>query len=149
MFGIKQQPVRVPTLEPKREMKRWLQRLGGMLILGIGLVLIADATHYFFVEREYRPIAKAVAVVWLVCLVPVQFGWQLLSNPRDAYGSLIRSTTWRICGWVISIGAFLMAAIQLKSGDSLSWRLLEALAFSGVCFAKAQVAIKPDEINWP
>jgi hypothetical protein len=147
MFGIRERPVRLPTLEPKREMKRGLQRLGGLLMLGIGLVLIVDATHYFIVEREYRPLQKAVAVVWLVCLVPVQFGWQLLSNPRDAYGSLIGSTTWRICGWMISIGVILVAVLQLKSGDNLSGRLLEALAFAGVCFAKAQVTTRPNEIT--
>lgn len=80
MAGTRQRPVRAPTLEPGRETKRGLQRLGGLLVIGIGLVLIADTTHCFLVDREYWPTAKAMAVIWLVCLIPVQFGWRLLTN---------------------------------------------------------------------
>jgi hypothetical protein len=147
MFGRKRQ--QMPTLEPKPEIGRGVSRLAGLLAFALGLVLLADALRSLIVDNAAsRPSLWLLAFVLPVCLVALQFGWRLLLNRPNAYGSIMGPMAWRICGVLLLIVTGVTAVFQLKSGGGVSWRLLGLLSIAGACVVKAEHMVKRGEITW-
>jgi hypothetical protein len=139
----------MPTLERKPEVSPGIRRIAGLLVLGLGLVLLADAVRSLIVDN-----AAARSSLWLlafllpVYLLAIQFGWRLLFNRPNSYGSIMGPMAWRICGLLILIVTGITAAVQLKSDGAVSLRLLWLLSIAGACVVKAEYMVKRGEITW-
>ena len=147
MFGRNHQ--RMPSLEPKPEIGRGAQRLAGFVVFVLGVAIIADTVRTSFVEgiASRRSLAM-LAILLPVCLLAMRFGWRLLLNRPNDYGSIMGPMAWRIFGVLLLIATGVTAVFQLKSVGSFSWRLLGLLAIAGACVAKAEHMVKRGEITF-
>jgi len=148
MIG-RRQPIRMPSLEPKPEISHGMRRLAGLLVFTLGVGLLADALRSLIVEdATLRTMVWLGAFVLPVCLLAVTFGWRLMLNRPNPYGSIMGPTAWRISGLLILLGTGFAAVVQLKGGAGVSWRLLGFLFFAGACIAKAEYMVRRGEITW-
>jgi hypothetical protein len=149
MFGRKRQRVRMPTLDPKPEVGRWVRRLAGLTILVLGVGALADSVRsLLFGDSTWRQAVGHGFFVLPLCLVAVFFGYRLLLNRPNAYGSIMGPTAWRIGALLILIGTGFVAVLQLQDGMGVSWRLLGLLAFAGACVGKAEHMVRRGEITF-
>ncbi len=139
----------MPTLKPKPEIDHGIRRLAGLLAFALAVLLLADAVRSLIADNAAsRPYLKLLAFILPVCLLAMLFGWRLLFNRPNAYGSIMGPMAWRMCGLLILIVAGLASVFQLKSGGSMSWRLLGLLSIAGACVVKAEHVVKRGEITW-
>jgi hypothetical protein len=120
-----------------------------LVVFVLGVAIIADSVRICFVDgiASRRSLAM-LAFLLPVCLLAMRFGWRLLLNRPNDYGSIMGPMAWRIFGVLLLIATGVTAAFQLKSVGSFSWRLLGLLAIAGACVAKAEHMVKRGEITF-
>lgn len=140
----------MPTLEPSPEVGHWARRLAGLAVLGLGVGILVDSIRSVLVDppTSWGKALWAGVLLLPVCLLAIGFGYRLLFNRPNPYGSIMGPTAWRICGLVILLGTGILAVVHLKSGGGLSWRLIGMLALAGACVGKAEHMVRRGEIAW-
>ena len=147
MFGRNRQ--RMPSLEPKPEVGGGTQRVAGLVVVALGVAILADTVRTGIVEGiASRRSLLMLAFLLPVCLLAMRFGWRLLLNRPNDYGSIMGPTAWRIFGVLLLIATGATAVFQLKSVGSISWRLLGLFLIAGACVAKAEHMVKRGEITF-
>ena len=139
---------RMPSLRPKPEIGRGTQRVAGLLVFVLGVAILADTVRCSVVEGiASRRSLSMLAFLLPVCLLAIRFGWRLLLNRPNDYGSIMGPMAWRIFGVLLLIATGVAAVIQQKSAGSFSWRLLGLFSIAGACIAKAEHMVKQGEIT--
>lgn len=139
---------RMPSLEPKPAISAGVRRTAGFLVLGLGLVVLVGAVRSLILDIGTWWQALALTALVLICLLAVQFGWRLVFNRPNYYGSIMGPTAWRIWATALVVTAGVAAALQLKYMGSVSWRLLGLLSVAGACAAKAEHMVRRGEITY-
>jgi predicted transporter len=139
----------MPSLEPKPEIGGGTQRLAGLVVLALGILILADVLRASFAEGTgSRRSLAMLAMLLPVCLLAINFGWRLLFNRPNIYGAIMGPLAWRIFGVFLLIATGVTAVIQFKASGGFSWRLMGLLAIAGACVAKAEHMVKRGEITF-
>ena len=147
MFGKKRQ--QMPSLDPKPDIGGGTQRLAGLVVIVLGVAILADTVRTSIVEGlASRRALSMLAFLLPVCLLAMLFGWRLLLNRPNDYGSIMGPTAWRIFGILLLIVTGVTAVFQVRSVGSFSWRLLALLSIAVACVAKAEHMAKRGEITF-
>jgi hypothetical protein len=80
----------MPSLEPKPEIGGGTQRVAGLVVFVLGVAILADMVHTGIVEgiASQRSLSM-LAVLLPVCLLAMRFGWRLLLNRPNDFGSIM------------------------------------------------------------
>ena len=142
MLGSKRARPRMPSLDPKPENDPWGQRLVGLIAILIGIGVLAELVLYVMIEGiPSWGIAIAVGGLVAVALLAVRFGYRLLANRPNPYGSIMGPAAWRACGMVLLIGTTAMSIWLIKQG-TVPWRLLWLLILAAACVGKAEHMVR-------
>lgn len=139
---------RMPSLEPKPEISTGVRRTAGFLVLGLGLAILVGAVRSLVLDVGTWRQALVLTLLVLFCLLAAQFGWRLLFNRPNDYGSIMGPTAWRVCATALVVTTGVAAALQLKFVGSVSWKLLGLLSVAGACAAKAEHMIRRGQITY-
>jgi len=138
----------MPSLEPKPEVSAGVRRTAGFLVLVLALVVLVGAVRSLILDIGTWGQAVVRTILVLVCLLSVQFGWRLLFNRPNAYGSIMGPTAWRVWATALVVTTGVAAALQLKFMGVVSWKLLGLLSIAGGCVAKAKHMIRRGKITY-
>jgi hypothetical protein len=139
---------RMPSLEPKPEVSTGVRGIVGFLVLALGLAVLVGAVRSLILDIATWGQAVVLTLLVLFCLLAVHFGWRLLFNRPNVYGSIMGPTAWRIWATVLLVTTGVAAALQLKFIGGVSWKLLGLLSVAGACAAKAEHMIRRGEITY-
>jgi hypothetical protein len=138
----------MPSLEPKPEVSAGVRRTTGLLVFGLALAVLVGAVRSLVLYVGTWPQSIALTLLVLFCLLAVQFGWRLLFNRPNDYGSIMGPTAWRVVATVLVVTSGIAGALQLKYVGSVSWKLLGLLSVAGACAVKAEHMIRRGEITY-
>ena len=132
----------MPTLGPNPEVDPWARRLVGLIAILIGIGVLAELVLYVVIEGlPSWGIAIAVGGAAAVSLLAVRFGYRLLANRPNPYGSIMGPAAWRACGLVLLIGTTAISIVLIKDGI-VPWRLLWLLILAAACVGKAEHMVR-------
>ena len=136
---------RMPSLEPKPEVSAGVRRTAGLLVFAPALAVLVGAVRSLILDLGTWPQALVLTLLVPFCLMAMQFGWRLLFNRPNDYGSIMGPTAWRAWALVLVMTSGLAASLQLKFAGGVSWKLLGLLSVAGACAAKAEHMIRQGE----